>query len=510
MAEKKKGFVLADALAGVSNLDTAVPGREQIEYIDPAYIKPDERNFYALDGIKELAANIEFAGLQQPIRLRPDPDAEGSYVILSGHRRFAALEQLRKEDPQRWALYPCIVERESAGGEAAAALQELKLIYANSDTRKMSSADLAKQAERVEMLLYELKEAGVEFPGRMRDHVAEACKVSKSKLARLKVIRENLDGEIKKQWEAGKLNESEAYNLAKLAPEHRAVIWAKKGNNSWNYAGAQAVEQYGKRLRKVDKSAAPDAIPDICPVGCCANLEQRREASLTDSIYWDSRCEQCCHGCPDIGTCKYACPGLADEIEKAKQAKKAERKAQKERVAEVNRPTIELLTQLWRRFGALLSVGGMDLEELKRKCAVWRTPIDNQKFMALANGEKAPTVSDPTPLGWYVGKDGIKVLLDLANALGCSVDYLLCRTDEPQPAVPVSETVISFEKPQWNTGKPGVIGSYYCQVNIGSDQEKKLLNDAFWWDGKSWLFKRDGADINSPVVSWWPLPDAEA
>lgn len=39
----------------------------------------------------------------------------------------------------------------------------------------------------------ELKEEGVEFPGRMRDHVAEACKVSKSKIARLKVIREGLD-----------------------------------------------------------------------------------------------------------------------------------------------------------------------------------------------------------------------------------------------------------------------------------------------------------------------------
>ena len=89
--------------------------------------------------------------------------------------------------------------------------------WAQTNTRRMSSADISKQAERVEALLYQLKEEGVEFPGRMRDHVAEACKVSKSKLSRLKVIREKLAPDIYAgYYERGKLPEDTAYTLAKL------------------------------------------------------------------------------------------------------------------------------------------------------------------------------------------------------------------------------------------------------------------------------------------------------
>ena len=145
MAEKKKGFDLAAALSDVSNLNTGAEGREQIAYIDFNLLRSDDRNFYAVDGIEELAANIEFAGLQQPIRVRPDDKGVG-YVIVSGHRRHAALRKLLEDGVDRFQPVPCIVERDTATGETAALLQELRLIYANSDTRRMSSADLAKQA----------------------------------------------------------------------------------------------------------------------------------------------------------------------------------------------------------------------------------------------------------------------------------------------------------------------------------------------------------------------------
>ena len=51
------------------------------------------------------------------------------------------MEILASEGQKRFQTVPCIVE-DAAG---SAALQELKLIYANSDTRKMSDADLSRQ-----------------------------------------------------------------------------------------------------------------------------------------------------------------------------------------------------------------------------------------------------------------------------------------------------------------------------------------------------------------------------
>ena len=164
-------FDIASVLKNVSAPDT---GAEQIEYLPIDSLLPDPNNFYLLDGLEELAANIELIGLQQPLRVRPAED-KGYYTIVSGHRRKAACMMIRDGGSDMFDRgVPCIVER----GEASAALRELRLIYANSATRVMSAAELSKQAERVEMLLYTLKDEGMDFPGRMRDHVAEACKVS--------------------------------------------------------------------------------------------------------------------------------------------------------------------------------------------------------------------------------------------------------------------------------------------------------------------------------------------
>ena len=145
-----KGFDLADLLAGVSD-----PGaREQIEYFRLEQLEADEKNFYRLSDIEELAANIQLCGLQQPIRVRPIPHQTDRYRIVSGHRRRAALELLAGEDAERWGEVPCIVEYDAA----SESLQQLRLIFANANTRTMTSAETSEQALQVENLLYKMKE----------------------------------------------------------------------------------------------------------------------------------------------------------------------------------------------------------------------------------------------------------------------------------------------------------------------------------------------------------------
>ena len=59
-----KKFDLAAVISStVSELDTAQ--REQIEYIEEPRISGDDDNFYSIEGIEGLAANIELVGLQQ-------------------------------------------------------------------------------------------------------------------------------------------------------------------------------------------------------------------------------------------------------------------------------------------------------------------------------------------------------------------------------------------------------------------------------------------------------------
>ena len=101
MAEK---FELGNYLKGiVSESDT---GEERIEYIDIDLIDGDQNNFYALSDVEALAANIETVGLQQPLRVRTSEADPTRVVILSGHRRRAALERLVQDGNGKFRRVP--------------------------------------------------------------------------------------------------------------------------------------------------------------------------------------------------------------------------------------------------------------------------------------------------------------------------------------------------------------------------------------------------------------------
>lgn len=203
--------------AAVSKLDTS----EQLQYLDIDLLDANEANFYELSNLQPLADSIAMDGLQQPLVVTPEEN--GRYKVLSGHRRRAAIRLLleESEDPlPKLRSVPCLVRRYKSQH-----LAELQLILANSTARELTSAEKMRQAERIEMLLYQLKEEGYQFPGRMRDQVAAACNVSAPKLARLKVIREHLIPEYMVAFEANRLPEQTAYALARMQDDFQARLY---------------------------------------------------------------------------------------------------------------------------------------------------------------------------------------------------------------------------------------------------------------------------------------------
>ena len=285
-------FDLGAMLASVSDSDT---GREQIEYIPLVNLESDPNNFYQLSHLEELADNIATCGLQQPLRVRPDPDKQGKYIIVSGHRRRAAVEILAKENMEKWREIPCIVERDAV----SPALQQLRLIYANANTRAMTSAEISQQAEQVEKLLYKLQEEGYEFPGRMRDHVAKAVQVSTSKLARLKVIRENLAEEWQPAFREDKLKESTAYELAKLPVAWQKIFW-EANKKDFRYLYADSVKRQAVEINKLSKLK--------CRTGRsqCINLDNMLRKTASASAY-SLPCQGCCYECSNLRTCSFSC-----------------------------------------------------------------------------------------------------------------------------------------------------------------------------------------------------------
>lgn len=413
-------FKLSEMLGDVSKLDTGVKGREQIQYIGIEFLVGDPKNFYAISGISELAANIELVGLQQPLRVRPDPDRAGYYIISSGHRRHAALKLLVEDGKSNFATVPCIVET----GEESDAMRELKLIYANSDTRTISDADLTKQAERVEMLLYQLKEEGMEFPGRMRNYVADACRISASKLARLKVIRAKLlEPRFVKEWEDGDLKEQSAYTLAQMPPIMQTsiaeLLVGKPTPPGWRLVKIQK--------RGMESYLTSDA---TCPDGDgCTNGKRRLAHDLdikTCSMCGDYGRSVCCLDCIDRDHCTYLCPAAKKKVS----AERAEtRAANKERKKDEERRTAAI-KDFWASVGkrvANVCEGDKDVLHAaihESEVSVLSGRVHGLKFVL----DTCAFNPDYITLGTDID---LVAFAALCRQLNVSADYLLGLSDDP-------------------------------------------------------------------------------
>ena len=571
MSETKKGFNLADVLSDVSNLDTfPVENREQIEYISIDLIVSDDANFYELSEIDALAANIELIGLQQPLRVRQHPDDESQVIIVSGHRRCAAIRKLVDEGREDLRDVPCIMDKSTG----SAALQELRLIYANSDTRRMTSADINKQAERIERLLYQLKEEGYEFPGRMRDHVAECCKVSKTKLARLKMIREKLHENWQPAYQENKINESVAYALAQLPVEDQLTIWSVVTETRKDFRNIYEclIERSAKRFKQIAEFA--EKAP--CHRGC-QNLGNKRMKAVIVDYYSTFNCDKCCGKCPDLAKCKYSCPGCATKKGQLKADAKAQKQQEKAAEEERQRPLIQQVENLWTRFGTARRDAQKSVKDVFVALGRHYSPYDDKLYGERELCLDPMTPSTDLPYGYDVSLRHINSLIKVADCLNVSLDYLLCRTANPimndaapAPAAVAPEDLLpatwypaSVEPP---IGKDIIViandgfaeDTHYTGSGLGSHAVTAWQDVRFWalkptetsdnlpaveasgmpkwmpgstnppeatdavaefiaedltlrklahWDGFHWKFAKSGSTIDAACARWYPIPE---
>lgn len=484
------------------NVPNSGTGQDQIECIDIALIDSDPNNFYELSRVDELASNIALCGLIDPIRVRPNPDDPARVIIVSGHRRRAAIEKLVQEGREDLKGVPCI--REQPTGSAA--MQELRLIYANSDTREMTSAEKAKEAERVEMLLYQLKEEGYNFPGRMRDHVAEACKISKTKLSNLKVIREHLDPKTwLKAWEQGKVVDSVALIIARLPPHHQLYCWkSAKDLSDLKWYKEQSARSDSEAIQSIYKLECPDG-------GTCQHIDQKFECH--GHRPWNGCAGRCCGNCSDLGSCEFACPKFYEQIKRIKADKREERKQARLAQEAKDRPDVELITAFWARFAEARKAAGLSIEEYCKKADIYTDERMKKAWPLREMGEK---ITRDTGMP-YRGGNGfslwdIRPLLKAAKALGVSLDYLLLRTSDPKGIASAPDQTAPAEgwlPLQYLPGKepPEKDGQLAVGKFMVPGLEKPLMTIVRWHDGR-WYFNH-GATIDAECVGWFPLPPDE-
>lgn len=478
------GFDLSEILSGVK-IDT---GREQIEYIDIDLIVSDPGNFYEVRGVEELAANISLCGLQQPLRVRQMAGDESQVVIISGHRRKAALELLIADGRDDLRDVPCIVE----SGDEDPDLTQLKLIYANADTRVLSSAEVAQQVEQVEKLLYSLSEKGFSFPGRMRDHVAQACKVSTGKIATLKKIRSSLIPQFMRLWEDGKLAETAAYELARLTPYRQKLIFDAQTDSGKKVfkCNASWIESIVRDMDKAEK----DRSMTCSAGGKCNHIDVRLTKAAALGQYSGLYCKGCCRDCWCLYDCRFSC-SCADDLKQAKKDKlKAERQQAAAEKAEKERPAKELLEESLSRVSQLREERGLSNEDVVKASLGHAYAHDVKRLEEIEAGKKV-SLNDRMPGGIWAHE--AQNLIATADLLGCSVDYLLCRTDEPD--VPASPAPAG-----WRTGDPEAPTLAAAKFRV-EGSPRTLLRLARW-TGSRWE-SLHGWSMDAPCAGWIALPD---
>lgn len=481
-------FNLADFLKNVPKADTS----GQIVKISLDLIDDDPRNdFYSIRGIEELAANIQTVGLLDPVILREHPEAEGRYILVSGHRRRAAYKLLAAENAEYQEI-PAIIQAEAG----SPALQELRLIYANAHNRTRTSAEISEETARITELLYQLQAEGMEFPGRMRDHVAEACQISKTKYARLKVIRDKLSPAWASLYKAGKLNEAMAYVLAQQSAEWQEVIYQAQvtPESIINLLSVGHLEACIREMRRVSGLT----IDGQCNT-CTHQSRMVERAAKIRNAWVGINCRGCCFSCNSLETCKDCCPDAkGKKAELRATAKQTERDAEA-RQAERDAPYVAHVTKIYQRVADRLDDLGMDVESYKISGSIPQYSSVSLYLPETFSGKREIRKESYLPFGNMLQATDAQYLIKAADTLQCSLDWLLGRTE----TVEMAETV----KPEpaalrWQTGTPEQDGTYIGLVYEGYPVPSVYdltFKDGMWRD--TFLTDRDR------IVGWLPMPE---
>lgn len=240
------------------NIDSAGDSKPRMEqrWVWLNQLEPDEFNekIYNVSGVEALADDIKLNGLLQFPLVRYMPG--GKYMIISGHRRVAAIRLLAKEDPEQWKMIPVILDPDKDDTSA-----HIKLISANAVNRELSQGEIMKQTLKMYSLLTEQKKKE-NLPGRVRDMVAKKLNMSAGAVGEYMTIEQNLIFYLKQDFLKGELSKAVAVELSKLTTADQ-MNWLDR-IRAGEKVTADGVRQFRQQAEAKVSDKAPD-IPDKAP-----------------------------------------------------------------------------------------------------------------------------------------------------------------------------------------------------------------------------------------------------
>lgn len=226
--KKHKGNLVAYLNPATRQAAVTLETGYTVKQIDVTKIIPNEKNFYSITGIEELANSLSVSDRQLP-PLDVVDNGDGTYRLISGERRLSAtLFRMERGEMERAEL-PCHIlpAFREEGTLTAEQMETLSIILAN-NYRQKSTLDRLREVQELEpiarAIYQEEKEKGVLSDGNgkntpFRTFFAEQIlAISPAALQRLKTLENLSDGAVD-AFEEGVLSKSVATELAALSKE---------------------------------------------------------------------------------------------------------------------------------------------------------------------------------------------------------------------------------------------------------------------------------------------------
>lgn len=427
-------------------------------YLNPKnfYPKPDPK------ALEDLAESIDANGILEPPTVVRDGE---QFRLISGHSRIEAVHLLQMKEPEdpRWSKVLCRILPPMTED------QELAAVIEANRQRVKPTWILAEEAERLTKAYTKRKEAGEDLPGRIRDRVAEAMQVNKTKLANLSAIKNGLKVPgIIDAWKQQRIPEAAALEIARmdLNTQYRLLDWMIDKGRSYTI----------NEVRKFDSiwTFCKHQCPETA--GLCPNAERMYNAHYRGGNFY---CAGCCKNCLKTDSCTAVCQYV----------KKAEPEPEIKKNPAAKDPRLAgdtMVSAFCSRVKDLRVQTGLSRKEFAESIGEYPNT-----YSAWENASMAGSCSIPK----------------LALCLGTTTDYLFGLTDDPNPPASMPEgqlAICGWMPGGTNPGpEPG-----WC-VGIMPLAGMEPTPRSLWWSGTEWLFQPGGVDIRLQPLVWMRLPEYE-
>lgn len=285
-------------------------------------IYSNDRNFYSMPGIEQLAQEILAVGLMENMTVAYAPCERGEYKIIAGERRWRALNLLLEKGYEDFETVTCQIKSAAEENE-----EMVQLIIANA-YRDKTIVDMLEEEKRLKESLQYMKDNGLTLQGykldsgRLRDVIASIMNTTGTKIAQIESINKHLIPEFSAELKEGRLTFSAAYEISGMAEDKQMELLEKYKE------GGLSLKEVKQAKKEIEEAAEEQE----------EEWQQAHPESITSLCYSCQRYSECN---VKTGTCQ-DCDRYVDKAE----AEKTPEQRYDEEQAAIDRKTAKKLTEM--------------------------------------------------------------------------------------------------------------------------------------------------------------------